>query len=554
MKTVMKPFGRYFLLDLLTEGGMAEIHRAQMADPSGSTEQGKIIVIKRIQKPYVTDEEFHQMFWSEISLTMRFKHPNVVQLFDFGEEEGQPFLAMEYIHGISLRQLINKFAEAKKPFPVEFALYVIQQASLGLEYAHSFADELSGSQLNIVHRDMSPQNLLISFDGAIKVIDFGISKASNLQEMTKTGMLKGKPCYMAPEYVLGEKIDRRYDVFALGVMLWELLTGKRLFVGSNDLAVLKMVQEAEKNIKPPSLINLRLPETIDQIAMKALAAKPKERYQTAAELARDCEKILRGHFPEFEPTHFREVIQSLYSAQIQKDRSEIAHLTSMADSQIGALKLKPASVPTPPPPKTFTPPQKIPAIPIAPIDTKSASSVPIGRRSGVRQKVQETQTPFLAPQVIHDSSNSNRLWMGLTGVLAIALIWKSFQTSPPTQPPGTEIQERVPAEAKSAPPMTAPISVTTPIAPQPQAVPETKIALPTPPPQENKKPTRVTARSIPHQIKPKIQEIKRTPAQSPRVTPKTPIQETTLLPAQNESRQPFKGGTAPASVTPEIFD
>src|SRR5579885_3638482 len=173
MGDVLKKFGRYFLLDQIAQGGMAEICRARLATPEGA---GRLIVIKRIQASYGGSNEFLQMFKSEIKVTMGFNHPNIVQLYDFGEEASQPYIAMELVDGKNLRQFMSRFLELKQRFPVDLAVHIIEQAACGLHYAHSFKDKITGQPLNIVHRDISPQNLLISYEGTIKVIDFGIAK------------------------------------------------------------------------------------------------------------------------------------------------------------------------------------------------------------------------------------------------------------------------------------------------------------------------------------------------------------------------------------------
>ena len=213
---------------------MAEIYRARLASADGA---GRLIVIKRIQAGFGNNTEFLQMFRSEIKVTMGFNHPNIVQLYDFGEEQGQPYIAMEFVDGKNLRQFMNRFSEMKKTFPVELAAYIIEQAASGLHYAHSFKDKITGEPLNIVHRDISPQNILISYEGNVKVIDFGIAKAATNSESTRAGVIKGKPSYLSPEQISGEQLDGRSDIFALGVVLWELLVGRKLFAGENDLAV-----------------------------------------------------------------------------------------------------------------------------------------------------------------------------------------------------------------------------------------------------------------------------------------------------------------------------
>src|SRR6185295_3253088 len=182
MAEVLKKFGRYFLLDHIAQGGMAEIYRARLASIDGA---GRIIVIKRIQAGYGANSEFLQMFKSEIKTTMGFNHPNIVQLYDFGEEQNQPYIAMELVDGKNLRQFISKCNELKQGFPIPLAVYIAEQTASGLYYAHTYKDKITGDPLNIVHRDISPQNILISYEGNVKVIDFGIAKATTNVENTR---------------------------------------------------------------------------------------------------------------------------------------------------------------------------------------------------------------------------------------------------------------------------------------------------------------------------------------------------------------------------------
>ncbi len=328
MEEVLKPFGRYLLLDLLTQGGMAEIYRAEKLTPQGAS---RLLILKRIQATHFDREEFHRMFWSEISLMMRFRHPNIAQLYDFGEEKGQPYLTMEYIQGLSLRALLAKFRQREERIPYEVALWIGIQAAAGLDYAHGFKDPFSGKPLKAVHRDVSPHNILISYEGEVKLIDFGISKADVLGEITRSGLLKGKPSYMAPEYITHREIDARFDVFSLGVILWEMLTGKRLFNATTDRGVLKQVQSCDEIVVPPSQINPLCPEELDQVILKALARDPEKRYQSAAELRRDLRKFLILLAPNFDGSDFAKVIQVLLAAEITSERESLKALLGKSE-------------------------------------------------------------------------------------------------------------------------------------------------------------------------------------------------------------------------------
>ncbi len=328
MSEVLQRFGRYFLLDRLAQGGMAEIYRARLAAADGA---GRIIVIKRIQAGYGENKEFLQMFKSEIKVTMMFNHPNIVQLFDFGEEQQQPYIAMEFVDGKNARQFLNQYAEVKQFFPVELAVYIAAQTAAGLHYAHSFRDKISGEALNIVHRDISPQNILVSYEGNVKVIDFGIAKATTNVESTRAGIIKGKPSYLSPEQISGDPLDGRSDIFALGAVLWELLTGKKLFAGESDLAILKLIESSQTYVKAPSTINPKVPKELDIIVFKALAKKKEQRYQTADELYRALHRFLYSFTPEFNPSDLGLTGKSLFKKEIIDDRKRIQALNEKAE-------------------------------------------------------------------------------------------------------------------------------------------------------------------------------------------------------------------------------
>ncbi|MFL5812773.1 MAG: serine/threonine protein kinase [Bdellovibrionia bacterium] len=329
-----KKFGRYFLLDLLAQGGMAEIYRARLASADGA---GRVIVIKRIQSGHGADQEFIQMFRSEIKVTMGFNHPNIVQLYDFGEENSQPYIAMEWVDGKNLRQLMARFHELKQRFPVDLAVQIIEQAACGLNYAHHFKDKITGNALNIVHRDISPQNLIISFEGSVKVIDFGIAKASVNSEATRAGVIKGKPSYLSPEQINGDALDGRSDIFSLGTVLWELLAGKKLFSGDSDLAILKQIESCNTHVKPPSTINPDVPPELDYIVLRSLAKHRDKRYQTAEEFQRALHKFLYAHTPEFNPSDLAYYAKDLFKNEIVEDRKKIQKLNDEVERLMSSM-------------------------------------------------------------------------------------------------------------------------------------------------------------------------------------------------------------------------
>ena len=267
--------GRYIIKRKLAEGGMAEIFLASAQGPEGFS---KDVVIKVVRSFLANDSQFVQMFIAEARLVSRLNHANVVQIFDFGKHGESFYLAMEYVRGASLWDLRKRCRENGVPFPPTLAAEVGAQVARGLQYAHALME--NGQRLGVVHRDVTPHNVLLSFDGAVKLTDFGIAKATTTQ--TAPGMLKGKFAYMSPEQSRGEKVDARTDIFALGIVLWELLTGGRLFDGDSDLAVLRAVQDTL--IPPPQRLNPDVPPELSEVVMKALARPPAERFQTAFEM------------------------------------------------------------------------------------------------------------------------------------------------------------------------------------------------------------------------------------------------------------------------------
>ncbi len=329
-----KKFGRYFLLDLLAQGGMAEIYRARLASADGA---GRLIVIKRIQAGHGADQEFIQMFRSEIKVTMGFNHPNIVQLYDFGEESSQPYIAMEWVDGKNLRQFMTRFLDLKQKFPIDLAVQIIEQAACGLQYAHHFKDKITGNPLNIVHRDISPQNLIISFEGSVKVIDFGIAKANTNSEATRAGVIKGKPSYLSPEQINGDSLDGRSDIFSLGTVLWELLAGKKLFSGESDLAILKQIESCNSHVKPPSTLNPDVPPELDYIVLKSLAKQRDKRYQTSEEFQRALHKFLYSHSPEFNPSDLAYYAKDLFKNEIVEDRKKIQRLNDEVERLMSSM-------------------------------------------------------------------------------------------------------------------------------------------------------------------------------------------------------------------------
>jgi eukaryotic-like serine/threonine-protein kinase len=312
------PFGKYYLLDRVNVGGMAEVWRAKTFGAEGFE---KITAIKRILPNIAEDEEFIHMFIDEAKISVSLSHANISQVFDLGKISDSYFIAMEYVSGKDLRAIFDRCRKKGEPAPVPMTCYIMGKVCEGLDYAHRKKDH-TNRDLNIVHRDVSPANVLVSFEGEIKVIDFGIAKAANKATKTQAGILKGKFGYMSPEQVRGLPLDRRSDVFALGVVLYEMLAGERLFVGETDFSVLEKVRQVD--ILPPSHYNRRIPEPLEKIVYKALAKEPEDRYQYASDLADDLQKFLIAGETVFGRKDLMQYMKSTFAEDFEREKVRLA--------------------------------------------------------------------------------------------------------------------------------------------------------------------------------------------------------------------------------------
>ncbi len=272
------PFGKYYLLERINVGGMAEVFRAKAYGVEGFE---RLVAVKRILPNIAEDKEFIKMFIDEAKIAVQLNHANIAQIFDLGMVDGAYYIALEHVHGRDLRAIFDRCRNHGEPMPVAQACFCLMKVCEGLDYAHNKRDS-AGRELHLVHRDVSPQNILVSFEGEVKLIDFGIAKAAGKGAKTQAGILKGKFGYMSPEQVRGLPIDRRSDIFSCGICLYELLTGERLFVGESDFSTLEKVRNVE--ILPPSTYNRKIPDELERIVLKALAKDVEDRYQNAIDL------------------------------------------------------------------------------------------------------------------------------------------------------------------------------------------------------------------------------------------------------------------------------
>jgi serine/threonine protein kinase len=312
-----QPFGKYFLVDKIATGGMAEIFKAKTFSHGGFE---NLLVIKRILPHIGENQDFVGMFVDEAKISVALQHPNIVRVFDFGKILENYFIAMECVDGKDTRNILRKLVRRKQWIPEKYAAYIVHEVCKGLQYAHAKTD-IRGNAFGIVHRDISPSNVLVSYEGEVKVADFGIAKAERNAYQTRDGMLKGKFEYMSPEQAQGKEIDHRSDLFSVGIILYEMMTARRLFKTDSEIATLKKIRDGE--YASPRVLKPELSERLEAICLKALAREPSERYQHAQEMVDDLREYL---FPETADTLQREFcvyMQDLFAEEIEDERSRL---------------------------------------------------------------------------------------------------------------------------------------------------------------------------------------------------------------------------------------
>ncbi|MCF8062867.1 MAG: protein kinase [Deltaproteobacteria bacterium] len=325
-------FGKYTLLDRIGVGGMAELYRALITGDRGFE---KLIAVKRLL-PHLADEDsVVASFIDEAKLAALLQHRNIVQIYDFGSMEGSYFIAMEYLFGKDLQAMMKKARDKDRPLGLANALCIAEQVCEGLDYAHKLKD-LQGNPLHIIHRDVSPQNIFINYGGEVKIIDFGIAKASSQSDKTQLGTIKGKVAYMSPEQAQGEPIDHRSDIFAAGILLYEMLTGARLFSG-DPMEVLAQVREAR--FVPPKEAAPDLPGELHRILERALSMDPAERYQTCGGMYEDLDDCVQKHALRPTPQALALFMKDLYEEEIETEELTIHAVTKVrAHEQIRQAK------------------------------------------------------------------------------------------------------------------------------------------------------------------------------------------------------------------------
>lgn len=495
-------FGQYELIEHIATGGMAEVYKARMKGLEGFQ---KIVAIKRIL-PHLTDnDEFVTMFIDEAKLAAQLQHPNIIHIYDLGKIERSYYIAMEYIDGLDLRSILNKLQAKGERFPLPLALYVGARLADALDYAHRKRD-FKGQAMALVHRDVSPQNVLISYEGEIKLCDFGIAKAASKASHTRAGALKGKLQYMSPEQAWGKDLDHRSDIFSLGLVLYEMIVGRKAFSGDSELSILEQVRSPR--LVPPREVDPTIPPEVEQILLKALKEKREERYQSAADMAKDLEAAMRA----FEPTPSAAQLAAFLCDLQGRERPALA--TEAAATVKLPVTPPPARPPEPQPPAAPEP-KPAPA-PVPPVTIPELEEAPPARRG---------PSPLVwgVPAVL------------LVAVAAYFLFGRGKPPESPLPAPTPEAQEVAQAESQppgspatppregAAPPVlaqqaAAPPPVAPTVAPPTVRTPTPTVAA-TPAPTRPTIPTPTPAPAVGVPVAPTPAEPEPTPVPTPEPTP-----------------------------------
>jgi serine/threonine-protein kinase len=353
--------GNYILLEKINAGGMAEVYLSKSIGANGIN---KFLAIKRILPQFADNREFIEMFKEEAKIAVNLNHNNVVSIIDFKASQNQLYLVMEHVQGQNLRQILQQKKKKGLSLSLDFIVYVIREVSAGLDHAHRCVDKGTGKPLNIIHRDMSPQNIMISYDGEVKIVDFGIAKAEAAGESTRVGTLKGKFSYMSPEQAEGLIIDQGSDIFSLGIILWELIADDRLFVANNEMNILKRIKECD--VPELRRVNPTVPAELERIVKKTLMKDKSLRYQSSADLQKDLTRFLNREYPEFTPSDFSTFMKFLFESEysMAQERmvnyakldfgslNELSEATQFTNPAVHSSPVPPQ--PSPQEPRTFT--------------------------------------------------------------------------------------------------------------------------------------------------------------------------------------------------------
>ncbi|MBI4508366.1 MAG: serine/threonine protein kinase [Deltaproteobacteria bacterium] len=380
------PFGKYYLLGLIARGGMAEVYRAR---PRPEAKQ--ILAIKCMRPQLAREARFVDMFVREGKLALLLRHPSIVSTIDVGKIEGRYFIAMDYIGGKDLTQVLRRCQETNQRIPVPHAVHIAAKIAEGLHYAHTLAGE-DGRPLNIVNRDVSPSNVRLSYNGEVKLLDFGIAQAL-MKFTSEIGVLKGKFSYMSPEQIRGMPVDARTDIFSTGIILHEMLTTEKLFRGDTEFALMEKVRKAD--VPPPSKFNRRVPPELDAICLKALTRDLGDRYPTGQALAADLTHLLTNY--RFNSSELQDFVRSLFRADYQKEEVDL----QASRTSLGPDERPPGPMGGPPIPSAVASEPSAPEVLLAddltsPVDSPAAAAPPVAspqappeeeKRGGIWSKI-----------------------------------------------------------------------------------------------------------------------------------------------------------------------
>jgi serine/threonine-protein kinase len=385
----VETFGRYELLRKLATGGMGQVFLARQKGPVGFQ---KLLVVKRLLPHLSEDTDFIKMFLDEARIAGILNHPNIAQIYELGDVDGVLYIAMEYVQGEAISQVNARANQRKGGLPLGLKCRIIADAAAGLDHAHQ-ARSPSGRKLGLIHRDVSPQNVLVGFNGNVKLIDFGVAKVSNKLSHTVVGTIKGKHAYMSPEQARDEELDARSDVYGLGIVFYELLTSQRLFKRESDMATLKAVVGAK--VIPPSEAVPGIPKSLDAVVMKALARRREERFQSAGELQLALEDFLLAERLPGTPAHLTAFMKELFSSELEEERFASEPTVIQYDPRLArepsspsSTKVAPAQAPAPQPKPARAPAGATPS------KGRAAAPAPAARRpTPARGSGEDTEEP-----------------------------------------------------------------------------------------------------------------------------------------------------------------
>jgi eukaryotic-like serine/threonine-protein kinase len=323
--------GRYHLLDRIAFGGMAEIYRAKTFDANG---HAHLVAVKRVLAHLAEDDDFIQMLVDEAKIAGLLKHGNIARVYEFARAHGEYFIAMEHVDGKDLRTILERCRQRKKPMPPQHAAYIAAEIATAAHAAHVAADA-RGRPLRIVHRDVSPSNVICAYTGEVKLCDFGIAKATLSRVNTKTGVIKGKVKYMSPEQALGRKLDHRSDIFSLGSCLYEMLTRVPPFTATNEMDLLIKVRDAK--YRPISELVPNIPPEIESITDRCLARSRAHRFQTAQEAAEVLRGFLKRYMPGYTRSHLGRYVRKMFATEIERELRMLEEyvLSEEVDDDVG---------------------------------------------------------------------------------------------------------------------------------------------------------------------------------------------------------------------------